>query len=253
MTPLLLRKKSILFVLALLFVVILAWIFINHDVKLPENNTYSPPFDFNISTSNSSCLLKQGATVQITIFVTKINGTAQTVDLNSDAYESGISCNFNPSTGKGNFSSIATITVWNSTTSNSYKINFTATSNTKSHNLPYNIDVLNSKVQVSLKAVFSVGFGPPTTLLSSITFIDSKTNETISVRSQDGIHCESTLENQHSYEVKIDWGFYPLGPNAFGHHPQKVGSYNSSIYVNAKVGEDSIVQDFLVPISYPKT
>ena len=186
------RKKSVvLIVLTVLIASILMGIFLYNNQT--EINSYSksnnsPPFDFSISSSNSTCLLKQGETVQLTYYVSKINGTAQTVNLNSDVYISGISCDFSPSSGEGNFSSIATIAVWNSTTSNSYKINFTATSNTTSQNLPYNIDVLSSKVQVSGRAVFSGYSSPAAAAFRSITFVDSQTNETIKPYSDDGIN-----------------------------------------------------------------
>ncbi len=142
--------------------------------------------------------------------------------------------------------------MWNSTVSNLYKINFTATSNTTSHNLPYDVDVLSSKVQVLGQVVFS-GYGPPATVyLRSITFIDSKTNETITASySDDGIHYGASLDNKHGYGVNIVWQYHVLGPNAFGHQPQKVGSYSSGIYVNAKVGQDTMKQDFSVTINYP--
>ena len=208
------------------------------------------PFDFRISSSNSSCLLNQGETVQLAIYVSKINGTAQTVNLTSDAFLSGISCDFSPSSGEGNFSSIVTIAVWNSTASNSYKINFTATYNTTSHSLPYNVDVLSSEVQVSGQVAFS-GYSPPAIAsFRSKTFVDPRTNETISASSSDGINYWVTLDNKLNYGVTIVWGFHPLGPNAFGHQPSKVGSYSSSIYVNAGVAQDTMVQDFSVPISY---
>jgi hypothetical protein len=237
----------------MLIAFILMGIFLHNnqtEINSASKSNNSPPFDFSISTSNSSCcLLKQGETVQTAIYVSKINGTAQTVNLTSDAYISGISCDFSPSSGEGNFSSIATIAVWNSTASNSYKINFTATSNTTSHNLPYNVDVLSLKVQVSGRAIFSGFSSPATAAFRSITFVDSQTNETIMPYSDDGINYGITLENKHGYEVTINWGFYPLGPNAFGHQPQKMGSYNTSIYVNAKVGQDTIIQDLPVQIN----
>jgi hypothetical protein len=220
------KKRVILIVLSVLIAFILMGLFFYNnqtDINSYSKSNNSPPFDFSISSSNSSCLLKQGGTVQTTIYVTKINGTAQTVNLNSDAYITGISCDFSPSSGEGNFSSIATIAVWNSTASNSYKINITATSNTTNHSLPYNVNVLSSKVQVSRRVVFSGFSSPATAAFRSITFIDSQTNETIMPYSADGIDYGVTLENEHGYEVTINWGFYPLGPNAFGHQPPKSG------------------------------
>lgn len=125
----------------------------------------------------------QGDSVKMPIDIIQVNGTAEAGSLASDAASSRILCYFSPSLGEGNFSSIVTLTVPNSTVSNTYRINFTATSKTTSHSLLCTVDVPNTKIHIRGKIIFPEinrqSYPEASVEASSLTFIDSQTNVTV--------------------------------------------------------------------------
>jgi hypothetical protein len=246
------KKKSVrLIVIVTIIAVILISFFVYLNNNLRENgnsptNNHSPPFDFSISSGNSSLLLMQGDSVKMPIDIIQVNGTAETVSLASDVASSGILCYFSPPLGEGNFSSIVTLTVPNSTVSNTYKINFTATSKTTSHSLLCVVNVLNTKIHVRGKITFPEIdrqlYPEASVEASSLTFIDSQTNVTVfQTRWPD--EYSVTLDNRHLYDVSIGWLFSPFIGIETG---RRDGTWNGVLYVDAKVGEDTLTRDFYV-------
>jgi hypothetical protein len=213
--------------------------------NLPGSTNLSK-FDFKLASNNSSCTIMQGESVQIAIDVIQTNGTAEPVFLSSNIDLTGtisdeINCSFNPSSGKGNFSAIATLTALNSIIHfhSLHNVNFLAESKTMNYSLPFSVNVLNSQIGVSGKIILPNLPYPKQIGVSLITITDSKTNQAVFQSSSDTSQYSVRLKNHNTYLVSIYWVYSP-----FFESYSRRSVWNTSFYVDAEVGQDKLTQDF---------
>jgi hypothetical protein len=188
------------------------------------------PFDFGISTSDSSGTVMQGNSIQTTVSINGISGNYQTVTLSADSGSSGINCNFNPSSSTPDFSSTLTLSVPDSTPTSAYSVTITATGGGATHSTSYTISVLSAKVYVS-GTVKTTGLG---TKPSEIQFVDQQTGVTYT-GSLSGTSYSITLENQDTYTVTVHWTGLLWSSGTYS---------GGSLYVYAPVGYTSMSQDY---------
>lgn len=187
------------------------------------------PFDFSVSTSDSSGYVIQGNSIQTIVYVNKISGNGQ-VTLSADSGSSGIQCSFSPSTSSPDFSSTLTMTVPSYTSTNPYSVTITATSGGTTHSTAYTVSVLSAKVSVS-GTVTTTGIG---TSPSRIDFVDTQTGLTYTA-SMSGSYYTISLDNQHTYSVTVYWTGLLWSDGSFS---------GGNLYVNAPVGYTSMSQDY---------
>ena len=200
------------------------------------------PFDFSLISNSSSSVLLQGESTYVKIDVTQTNGTSEDVNLfsmmdKSDSADYGIICDFNPSYGIGNFSSVAKLTILNSTSSNAYMVNFTAVSQSVNHTLSFNVDVLSAYVPVSGEIILPSVNYPAQIGIRSITIIDSKTNQTVRQDTEAVNSYYATLKNHNTYFVTVSYvysSFFDLLP--------KSGEWSTTLYVDAAVGQTALTK-----------
>ena len=188
------------------------------------------PFDFTISTIDSSGTVLQGSSIQTMVFINGVSGNPQTVTLSSDSGSSGINCNFDPSSSAPDFSTILTLNVPDSTPTNAYSVTITASSGGISHSTSYSISVLSAQVFV-YGTVETTGMG---TTPSEIQFVDQQTGLTYTGSLSDTSY-SITLQNQHTYAVTVHWTGLLFTSGTYS---------GGSLYVNAPVGYTSMSQDF---------
>ncbi len=212
-------------VIAVLIVAIFAVVYFSGNSLRIGN-----PFDFKISTIDSSGTAMQGSSIQTTVYINVISGNPQTVTLSADSGSSGINCNFSPSSNTPDFSSTLTLNVPSSTPTSAYSVTITASSGEISHSTSYSISVLSAKVLVS-GSVETTGLGTHPT---EIQFIDQQTSVTYT-GSLSGTSYSISLQNQHTYTVTVHWAGLLFTS----------GTYNGgSLYVYAPVGYTSMNQDY---------
>jgi len=188
------------------------------------------PFDFGISTSDSSGTVMQGNSIQTTVNINRISGNPQSVTLSADSGSSGINWNFNPSSNTADFSSTLTLSVPDSTPTSAYSVTITATSGGVSHSTSYSISVLSAKVYVS-GTVKTTGLGTHPT---QIQFADQQTGLTYT-GSLSGTSYSVSLQNEHTYTVTVSWAGLLWSS----------GTYNGgSLYVYAPVGYTTQTADY---------
>jgi hypothetical protein len=196
----------------------------------PSLNPIAPPFDFDLSISDSSGTAMQGNSIETTVYVTKSSGNSQTVTLSADSGSSGVQCNFNPSSSSTDYSSTMTMSVPSYTSSGAYSVTITASGGGKTYSKSYTISVLSAKVSVS-GTVETTGLG---TSPSGITFADTQTGLTYT-GSLSGNSYSITLDNQHTYAVTVSWNGLLWS----------TGTYSGgSVYIYAPVGSTTMSENF---------
>ena len=198
--------------------------------------------EFNLSLSSSNGTVIQGSIMQISVAIFNFSGRPENVSLSGNVNSSGINCNFEPVTGTPNFISTLTIIVQNSTSTNYYSLNVTATNGEKTHTASYSIAVLSTKVLVTGK----VYVGQPTTALFSvypitIQFSDTSTGTLYSSTINDSDSYSVSLDNEHTYNVTYTYQVIPLG----WFEPPYTGEARiGSATIFAGVGNATQIQNF---------
>ena len=221
----------------------------------PINSSTNLPFDYQLSISPISNTITQSETIKANINVTYLQGKPQAVTLTVTANSTVAQINLSSITGipKPNdpYTSNLTIHILDSAQSSAYSINITAnSSNNKTYSTKYNIEVLNSQIQVlgTVSTISSDSIYP-----LDLQFVNLQTNVTYTANltfaslTKANLLQQATysvmLPNQQSYKVIGTWARL-FGPwSSPSDLPQ--GTFDCGILqVDCKVGQTTINKDY---------
>lgn len=199
-----------------------------NTVRLPTSGVYSGPnvsgpFDFTVNVNPSSCSISQGQSTSATVTVSLVSGISQSVSLAASGLPSGVSYNFNPSSGNPTFNSTFTISTQTSTPTGTYTITITGTGGGVSTYTTYTLTVTQTPD-------FSISSEP-----SSLTIQQGNSNvSTIKVTSISGFNQEVQL-SANNVPSGVTVSFNPIKVI-----PTATSTLTISISTSAIAGEYSL-------------
>lgn len=207
----------------------------NHENQLPQ---------FTLILSSSNETVTQGKSVQINVTVNYVSGRRANVTLAAAVNATGLESRFENSSGEAGFSTILTINVSNSASTNYYVINVTASNGVINQSAQFKLGVLSSQILVVCDVIFdaSITRGPYT-----MTFWDVS-KPPYNVRSSNTLGpdytCTQLLNNGDNYYVTLDYTQVP--PAFMGLHSYAVRADLGNFQVSAPVGQTYQIQNFTI-------
>ena len=226
------RNVGIVAIFITLFIITLfGSIYLNGNSSMhtpAETPTPTPMlFDYNFTISQSKSTIMQGNSVQISVIITKVQGSSENITLSVIGVPDGAYYNFSKlqefPANSSTFTSTLTIHVSQSTPTNSYNITINSTAeNGKTHSSQYTLSVLNS--EFSMSGTISGGNKVPTQIIFEQLSDTGSTVHTFTAPVTSGQYTITLPNNHMYYAVSIDWitpdgqsgTYHYLLPRSFG-------------------------------------